>query len=41
MQRYGTEKIGLAKCPECLTIFNLMNEEEAAAWAYGHDCEIE
>ena len=35
------EKFGIAKCPECLTIFDLLNEAEAEAWAFGHDCEIE
>jgi hypothetical protein len=27
------------KCVECSRIFNLLNEEEAGEWYYGHDCE--
>jgi len=29
-----------AKCVECNRIFDLLNEEEAGEWAYGHDCEV-
>ena len=28
-----------AKCVECNRIFDLLNDEEASEWAYGHDCE--
>jgi hypothetical protein len=28
-----------AKCVECSRVFDLMNEEEAGEWYYGHDCE--
>jgi hypothetical protein len=24
---------------ECNRVFDLLNEEEAGEWAYGHDCE--
>lgn len=27
------------KCPECGRKFDLSNEDEAAEWSYGHDCE--
>lgn len=27
------------KCPECGRVFDLLNETDAAEWAYGHDCE--
>jgi hypothetical protein len=29
-----------AKCPECLRVFDLLNEIDADEWAYGHDCEV-
>lgn len=28
-----------AKCPECKRVFDLTNENDAAEWGYGHDCE--
>jgi hypothetical protein len=28
-----------ARCGECFRIFDLLDEEEAGEWAYGHDCE--
>jgi hypothetical protein len=28
-----------AKCVECNRVFDLLSEEEASEWAYGHDCE--
>lgn len=28
-----------AKCPECGRVFDLTDEDDAAEWAYGHDCE--
>ena len=30
-----------AKCEECGRVFDLMNEEEASEFYYGHDCEGE
>lgn len=30
-----------AKCVECNRVFDLLNEEEAEEWYYGHDCEDE
>lgn len=27
------------KCPECGRVFDLLDEADAAEWAYGHDCE--
>jgi len=30
-----------AKCPECGRVFNLMDEEDASEFYYGHDCEGE
>lgn len=28
-----------AKCVECGRVFDLLDEEEASEWDYGHDCE--
>lgn len=28
-----------AKCVECNRVFDLLDEEEAGEWSYGHDCE--
>ena len=28
-----------AKCRECGRVFDLMNEDDAGEWYYGHDCE--
>jgi NOL1/NOP2/fmu family ribosome biogenesis protein len=28
-----------AKCVECSRIFDLLDEEQAGEWYYGHDCE--
>ena len=28
-----------ARCVECEKVFDLMNEDEAGKWYYGHDCE--
>jgi hypothetical protein len=28
-----------AKCVECSRVFDLLDEEEAGEWYYGHDCE--
>lgn len=27
------------KCPECDRVFDLLDEEEASEFAYGHDCQ--
>lgn len=29
----------LVKCAECNRVFNLLNEEQAEEWGWGHDCE--
>ena len=29
----------MPKCVECEREFDLMDEEQAADWFYGHDCE--
>lgn len=29
----------LLTCPECERIFDLMVEDDASEWYYGHDCE--
>lgn len=29
------------RCPECHRIFDLTDENDAAEWTYGHDCEEE
>lgn len=28
-----------AQCPECLRVFDLLDETDADEWAYGHDCD--
>ena len=28
-----------AKCDECGRVFDLLDEQDAAEWHYGHDCE--
>ena len=28
-----------AKCPECGRVFDLLDEDDASEWYYGHDCE--
>lgn len=33
--------IGKAKCPECGRIFDLLDEDDANEFYYGHDCEVE
>jgi len=27
------------QCPECFRIFDLLDEDDANEWHYGHDCE--
>jgi hypothetical protein len=27
------------QCPECGRVFDLLDEDEAGEWLYGHDCE--
>lgn len=27
-------------CPECGRVFDLLDEDDAAEWYYGHDCEV-
>lgn len=34
------ETINKTQCIDCGRIFDLMNEEEANEWYYGHDCEV-
>lgn len=29
-----------AKCVECERVFDLLNEDDANEWHYGHDCEV-
>ena len=42
-QKRGNEmKISTkAKCVECSRVFDLLNDNDAQEWAYGHDCEVE
>ena len=28
-----------ATCPECHRQFDLLDEQDAGEWTYGHDCE--
>lgn len=30
-----------AKCVECERVFDLLDEDDAQEWYYGHDCEKE
>jgi hypothetical protein len=30
-----------ARCVECSRVFNLLDEDDAGEWYYGHDCEVE
>ena len=41
MLRVIDNKSHLAACFECKRIFDLLNEEEANEYYYGHDCEVE
>ncbi len=27
------------QCPECERVFNMLDDDDASEWAYGHDCE--
>ena len=27
------------RCVECARVFDLLRDQDAAEWAYGHDCE--
>jgi hypothetical protein len=29
-----------AQCVECERVFDLMDEDDAGEWYYGHDCEV-
>ncbi len=29
-----------AKCGECGRVFDLLDEDDASEWAFGHDCEL-
>ena len=29
-----------AKCVECFRVFDLLDENQAGEWFYGHDCEV-
>jgi len=29
------------KCVECSRVFDLLNDNDANEWSYGHDCEGE
>jgi hypothetical protein len=41
-ERESTVKIATkAKCGECSRVFDLMDEEQAEEFYYGHDCEAE
>lgn len=35
----GVAVKGRAQCVECRRVFDLYNENDAAEWYYGHDCE--
>jgi len=29
-----------ARCVECNSVFDLLDDNDANEWAYGHDCEV-
>jgi len=29
-----------ARCVECLRVFDLLDDDDAMEWSYGHDCEV-
>jgi hypothetical protein len=29
-----------ARCIECERVFDLLDDNDASEWAYGHDCEV-
>jgi hypothetical protein len=29
-----------ARCVECNRVFDLLDDNDANEWAYGHDCEV-
>lgn len=31
--------VTVASCPECGRVFDLLDEDDAGEWYYGHDCE--
>ena len=31
----------MVKCVECDRVFDLLNDDDANEWYYGHDCEVE
>ena len=41
----GNENLGImkvrtkTKCDECDRVFDLLDEDDASEWYYGHDCE--
>ncbi len=35
----ATPRFKNPRCPECDRVFDLLDETDAAEWAYGHDCE--
>lgn len=37
----GVEISSKAKCPECNRVFDLLEEDDASEFYYGHDCEEE
>lgn len=34
-------KANSRQCVECDRVFDLLNEDDASEWYYGHDCEGE
>jgi len=31
----------IIECPECGAVFDLLDADDANAYSYGHDCEVE
>jgi hypothetical protein len=41
MEFNGIKVIAKRRCVECDRVFDLLNEDDANEWTYGHDCEAE
>lgn len=39
VDRLLLERQVIRTCPECGRTFDLLDEEQASEWYYGHDCE--
>jgi hypothetical protein len=37
--REALKQMNVRRCVECGRVFDLTNDDDAAEWVYGHDCE--